>query len=34
MPFTGSENGFWLVIILMIINSLAILIYFFKKRWI
>lgn len=34
MPFTGSEIGFWLVIILMIINSLAILIYFFKKRWI
>lgn len=34
MPFASIENGFWLVITLMTIGSLAILIYFFKKRWI
>ncbi|MFP4515121.1 MAG: magnesium transporter CorA family protein [Parcubacteria group bacterium] len=34
MPFIGIENGFWLVIILMSASSLAILLYFFKKRWI
>jgi|AntRauTorcE11897_2_1112592.scaffolds.fasta_scaffold28884_2 magnesium transporter len=34
MPFIGFENGFWLVIVLMTVSSLAIFIYFFKKRWI
>ncbi|HKK54443.1 MAG TPA: magnesium transporter CorA family protein [Patescibacteria group bacterium] len=34
MPFIGVESGFWLVITLMTIGSLAIFIYFFKKRWI
>ncbi len=34
MPFISHESGFILVITLMTISSLAILIYFFKKRWI
>jgi|AntRauTorckE6833_2_1112554.scaffolds.fasta_scaffold00031_77 magnesium transporter len=34
MPFIGVTNGFWLVIVLMSASSLAILLYFFKKRWI
>jgi Mg2+ and Co2+ transporter CorA len=33
MPFIDSENGFWIVIVLMGIGCLGMLLFFEKKGW-
>lgn len=33
MPFTNHENGFWIIIIIMLIGCLGMLIFFEKKKW-
>ncbi len=33
MPFTDTENGFWIIIAIMLAGSFAMLLYFKKKRW-
>ncbi|MFA4833516.1 MAG: magnesium transporter CorA family protein [Patescibacteria group bacterium] len=33
MPFAGVENGFWIIIAIMLICSLGMLLFFEKKKW-
>ncbi len=33
MPFTETENGFWIIIVVMLIGCLGMLAFFEKKRW-
>ena len=33
MPFVESENGFWLIIVIMLTGCLGMLLFFEKKRW-
>lgn len=33
MPFINAENGFWFIIIIMIMGSLGMLLFFEKKKW-
>ncbi|MDD5032148.1 MAG: magnesium transporter CorA family protein [Patescibacteria group bacterium] len=33
MPFLGTENGFWAIIVIMLISSLGMLYLFEKKKW-
>jgi len=33
MPFMHTENGFWIIIVVMMIGSLTMLLFFEKKRW-
>lgn len=33
MPFIGIENGFWIIILMMLTGCIGMLIYFKKRRW-
>lgn len=33
MPFIGTVNGFWIVIVVMITSSLGLLLFFERKKW-
>jgi magnesium transporter len=33
MPFVGTENGFWIIIAIMLTGCLGMLLFFEKKRW-
>jgi len=33
MPFVSNENGFWIIIVIMLIGCLGMLLFFEKKKW-
>ncbi|MEA3463594.1 MAG: magnesium transporter CorA family protein [Patescibacteria group bacterium] len=33
MPFVNNENGFWIIIIIMLIGCLGMLVFFERKKW-
>ena len=33
MPFTETENGFWIIIAFMMIGCFGMILFFFKKKW-
>ena len=33
MPFVNTDNGFWVIIVIMLTGSLAMLVFFWRKKW-